>query len=207
MTVFDQCALEYDQWFDDNPSLYQAEINAVRRFIPSNSLGVEIGVGSGRFAAPLGIWSGVEPSHNMAEIAARRGIAVCQAIGEWLPFSSSGFDFVLLVTVICFVDNPVVLLKETSRVLRPEGRLILGFIDKNSPLGQRYEASKENNPFYREAHFYSTEQVSSFVRLAGFEKVTFCQTILGHTSEESDVDQVLDGYGEGAFIVLNASKG
>jgi SAM-dependent methyltransferase len=80
-------------------------------------LGVEIGVGTGRFSTPFGIRIGVEPSRNMAQIAKTRNILVCQAIGERLPFRDGQFDFALLVTVVCFVKDVATLLQEVRRVI------------------------------------------------------------------------------------------
>ncbi len=90
--AFDQHAQEYDRWFDAHAPLYQSEVNALRRFIPQTGQGIEIGVGTGRFSVPLGIRLGVEPSRAMAHVAHQRGIAVCQAIGEQLPFGQHQFD-------------------------------------------------------------------------------------------------------------------
>jgi SAM-dependent methyltransferase len=207
--VFDEHAREYDRWFDAHQRLYRAEVNALGRFIPPTGLGVEIGGGSGRFAAPLGIKLGVEPSRRMAEIARDRGVVVYQAVGEALPFPDDRFDFALLVTVICFVDHVPALLRETRRVLKPAGRLILGFIDRDSPLGGLYEARKEADPFYRQARFYSVGQVANYTRQVGFDHIEFCQTVFGlpgETPGDSETQPVRDGYGEGAFVVLSAEK-
>jgi hypothetical protein len=80
MGVFDEHAREYDRWFDEHERLYQAEVNALGSFIPPTGLGVEIGVGTGRFPVPFGIKLGVEPSRRMAEIARDRGIVAYQAV-------------------------------------------------------------------------------------------------------------------------------
>jgi SAM-dependent methyltransferase len=209
MGVFDERAQEYDLWFDTHECLYRAEVNALGRFIPATGLGVEIGVGTGRFAVPFGIELGVEPSRRMAEIARDRGIAAYQAVGEALPFRDDRFDFALLVTVICFVNHVPALLRETRRVLKPAGRLILGFIDRDSPLGQLYVSRKEADPFYRQAHFYSVGQVANYARQVGFGNIEFCQTIFGlpgETSGDIETLPVRAGYGEGAFVVLSAEK-
>jgi len=71
VAVFDKHADEYDRWFDENQQIYQAEVNALRRFIPKTGLGVEVGVGTGRFSTPFGIRIGVEPSRNMGTCARR----------------------------------------------------------------------------------------------------------------------------------------
>jgi SAM-dependent methyltransferase len=52
-----------------------------------NISGVEIGVGTGLFAVPLGILIGVEPSPRMAELARYRGIEVLENVAEELPFA------------------------------------------------------------------------------------------------------------------------
>ena len=62
MTVFDLFAQEYDRWFDENERIYQAEINALRRFISTAGKGIEIGAGTGRFSIPLAVDLGIEPS-------------------------------------------------------------------------------------------------------------------------------------------------
>jgi SAM-dependent methyltransferase len=202
--VFDENAEEYDRWFDAHPRVYQAETSALRKFVPTHGSGIEIGVGTGRFAAPLGITLGVEPSERMARLAQRRGISVCQAIGERMPFRDAQFDFALMVTVICFVENVEILLRETRRVLKTSGRLILGFIDRQSALGQLYESRKGSDKFYRAAQFYSVDDVLRITRQAGFGPPQICQTLAGSPDEPKE--DVRNGYGDGAFVVMCAAN-
>jgi SAM-dependent methyltransferase len=103
---FDQYADQYDKWFENNQAIFQTELEAIRQLIPSNNLeGIEVGVGSGKFAAPLGIKVGIEPSMEMAVKAEKLGIEVWKSVAEKLPFTDARFDFVLMVTVLCFVDD------------------------------------------------------------------------------------------------------
>lgn len=55
---------EYDEWYDTHQSLYQSEIKTLEKVMPSG-WGMEIGVGTGRFASPLSVRYGLDPSFNM----------------------------------------------------------------------------------------------------------------------------------------------
>jgi ubiquinone/menaquinone biosynthesis C-methylase UbiE len=54
----------------------------------------------------------------MASITKKKGIEVLRGIGESLPFTAETFDFVLLVTTICFVEDPRTTLSEEHATLR-----------------------------------------------------------------------------------------
>jgi ubiquinone/menaquinone biosynthesis C-methylase UbiE len=207
VAVFDQQAVEYDRWFDEHSSVYQAEVAALRNFLCPTGLGIEVGVGTGRFAVPLGIRFGIDPSRRMLNIARERGLRVCQAVGEQLPFCDEQFTLVLLVTVICFVDDVPTLLRELNRVLKRDGQLIIGFINRDSELGRLYESRKEASAFYREARFYSVEEVADWVKTASFDSLRFCQTLFGLPTEHlPKILEIREGYSDGAFIVLSATK-
>jgi len=58
--VFDKQAKEYDAWFDNYPFVFQSEVEALKALLPiGDSHGIEVGLGSGRFAKALGIKEGV----------------------------------------------------------------------------------------------------------------------------------------------------
>ncbi|MBI3806775.1 MAG: class I SAM-dependent methyltransferase [Nitrospirae bacterium] len=202
---FEQHAQNYDDWFDGHESVYQAELAALRKFVPVTGMSIEVGVGTGLFAVPLGIQFGLDPSRCMLQKARRRGLSVCQAVGERLPFRDAQFDLVLLVTVICFVDDVPTLLQELHRVLKREGRLVIGFINRDSELGRSYESRKEVSMFYRDARFYSVAEVADWVKEAGFGSLRFCETLFdGPTEFSARGLEVREGYCDGTFVVLCA---
>jgi ubiquinone/menaquinone biosynthesis C-methylase UbiE len=204
--IFEKWAEEYDKWFDENRFAYESEALALGKFIPKNSKGLEVGVGTGRFAAPLGIQIGVEPAKAMADIARKRGIKVYEAKAEELPFDSESFDFVLMTTTICFLQNPMQALQESTRVVKSGGYIIIGMIDKNGFLGNAYESKKNNSKFYRYAHFYSVNQVLEWLRKLGYGRIRICQTIFKNPEKITAIEPVKDGYGRGGFVVNSAQK-
>lgn len=205
-SAFDEFAREYEQWYDSHPFAYQSDIEAIRRFIPSYGPGVEIGVGTGRFSVPFSITIGVDPSEAMAGIARSRGITVHLARAERLPFQTKHFDFALMVTTPCFVENPQAALGEAHRILKPSGSLILAIIDRETPLGKSYKAMKSSNKFYRDATFYSTPQVLGLLRSVWFTHFQTYQTIFSNPDSMTAPDPVREGYGEGAFVVVQSVK-
>ena len=58
VTVFDKHTQVYARWFDSKERVYQAEVDATRKFVSSTGIGTEIGVGAGRFAVLLGVTNG-----------------------------------------------------------------------------------------------------------------------------------------------------
>ena len=202
---FDRYADGYDGWFDRHRAAYESELRAVGRLIPEG-VGLEVGVGSGRFASPLGVRLGVDPSDRMLEKALERGVDVVKAVGEVLPVRDSCLDYVLMVTTVCFLDDVVSVFREVYRVLKPGGSVVVAFIDRESMLGRLYRKRKAESVFYRVAEFYSVDEVVSLLREAEFREFEFIQTIFRSLPEIREVEEVREGYGEGSFVVVRAIK-
>ena len=108
---FDPIAKEYDQWFDENKNTFLSELEAVKYFLPKQGKGVEIGVGTGRFAMEIGIKYGIEPSEAMATLAKQRGIDVIIRNAENMPYDTESFDYAIMVAV----DHLLKILKKYIR--------------------------------------------------------------------------------------------
>ncbi len=202
--AFEQQTDRYEAWFERHDAAYISELLALRPFVPLAGRGLEIGVGSGRFAAPLGIGTGVDPSPAMLARAQARGVEVVVGVAEHLPFADERFDHALLVTTLCFVDSPAAMLAEASRVLTPDGILVIGFIDVASPLGRHYEAHRAGSVFYREARFHSAADVECLLAAAGFSIEAWAQTLAGPLPSMRDIEPVRPGRGDCAFVVVRA---
>ena len=204
--IFEASAQEYDAWFDRHRLVYESEIQALKKFIGSGGIGLEIGVGTGRFAVPLEIAVGVEPAAAMAVMAQRRGIQVYRAVAEALPFHRDSFDLVMMVTVLCFLRDPFLSLTETTRVLKPGGRILIGMIDRDTPLGRSYEAHKQESKFYRQANFLSIARVLEWLARLNYRQVEVCQTLFRELSDITHLEPVRAGHGDGGFVVITAQK-
>lgn len=200
---FEDFSEEYDEWFAKNSDKYQAEIHALKNFIPADKKGLEVGVGSGKFAGPLKVKTGIDPSPKMARKSKNLGIQVVLGVAENLPFKNQCLDYVLMVTTICFVDDLKKTFSEANRILQPEGFIVIGFIDKESELGKTYLQNRNKSHFYKIAKFYSAQEVLSLLAETGFDNFQIKQTIF---PGENNTQRIENGFGSGSFVVIKARK-
>jgi SAM-dependent methyltransferase len=165
---------------------------------------LEIGVGSGLFAGPLGITHGIDPSLPMLELARERGIRVAEGVAEKLPYQNSSFVLTLMVTAICYIDDLDQSLEEIRRVLRPGGKALFGFVDSDSPLGKFYSEHKDESLFYGPATFRSVTEVLEALQRHSFVLEAVRQTVFGKLDEIQSVQPARDGHGTGGFAVIRA---
>ncbi len=122
------------------PTLWPGErrgMRALRRTLLANARGrtLEIGAGTGLNLAhyPDGLDELVvaEPDPAMRRRLERkvheigRDARVIDAPAEQLPYADGSLDTVVSTLVLCTVDNPDLVLRELTRVLRPDGQLLL----------------------------------------------------------------------------------
>jgi SAM-dependent methyltransferase len=203
---FDTHHQRYDAWFERHAAAYQSELLAVRALLPWEGLGLSIGVGTGRFAAPLGVQMGIDPAREVLPYAQARGISVVRGTAEALPFADASFERILSVTTLCFVDDAIAMLAEAYRVLRPGGALVLGIIDRDSTLGQHYLAHQAENIFYRDASFYSGDELQDMLRDGGFGELEWLQTLSQPLPAIREIEPLRPGRGQAAFVVVRGRR-
>ena len=210
--AFDLYAEDYDNWFDtpEGKVLFEMEVEAVRLLMGDiEKPFLEIGVGTGRFAKELGIDYGIDPSHTVLEIAEKRGIKIKEAKGENLPFKDEFFGGVFILFTLCFVEDPGKVFSEAKRVLKQNGRLIVGIINRESSWGKFYLKKKEaGHPIYRYARFYSVDEIIKMAERAGVEIEAYSSTLFQQPTEmpyeEKARNELVVGAG---FICILTRKG
>ena len=219
---FETLTDEYDAWYDEHAGTYRAERAALEVALPDresieSGRAVEVGVGTGRFAASLGVPVGVDPARNPLERARERGVDPVLGVAEHFPIADDALDLVLVATTLCFVDALETTLEECRRSLRPEGTLVVGLLDRTSPLGRRYRERKSESPFYADATFLSATEIEAALERAGFavdgrwqavfDEPAELEVEVGEPDEATDALDavgVREGHGDGLFAVVRA---
>ena len=202
--IFDKYYEKYDTWYEKNKYTYYSELKLLQKLIPENKKGIEIGVGTGRFAAPLGIEYGIDPSENMLKIAKERGVKVKRASGERIPFSDNVFEYAAIIITLAFVNNPQEVIKEAWRVLNNKGKIIIGIVDSSSFLADFYR--KKEGVFYKEAKFVKVNQLAQWLKAAGFYNLIYYQTLFNLPRDMTEIEKPRNGFGQGGFVVVVADK-
>jgi SAM-dependent methyltransferase len=112
--------------------------------------------------------TGLDHSQEMAELARERapGAEVVLGTAERLPFGDDTFSAAAMSIVLFFLDDPVGVLRECRRVLRPGGRLA---VYTTGPELRGTPAAPE--PIASLGHFYEDEELAELARRAELHAV------------------------------------
>jgi SAM-dependent methyltransferase len=134
---------------------------------------LEIGFGHGRTLPQLterardGFVAGIDPSPVMVARAKRRyRLPLHEATGAQIPYDDASFDRICSVHTVYFWREPQRDFAEIRRVLRPDGKLVLGFRAKDDAE----RAGKYPAQVYR---FYDDAELRALAESAGLRNVEF----------------------------------
>lgn len=202
---FEALAAKYDAWYDGKGRLaFEIELAALRPLLAElPKPWLEVGVGTGRFAQALGIPLGIDPSPALLTMARQRGIEVLYGEGEELVFRAASFGTVFLLTTWEFLSDPLKVLRECRRVLRPEGRLVNAYLDRDGKWGASYrERGRQGHPLFSHARFDSYEEVKRLTEQAGFEVMKTVSALFQGPRETSFREESRPGFVRGASLVV-----
>ena len=141
---------------------------------------LDVGCGDGALASELvrrgAIITGLDADPVMIAAARRRTeiedtqLHLVEGQAERLPFNDAAFDFVVAVTVLCFVRDAERALMEMARVLKPGGRLVIGELGRwNLWAAHRRIRGWLGDPTWRTAMFRTATELRGLVRSAGLD--------------------------------------
>ena len=171
---FDRMAARYDSFCHTPLGKFVDEVEralvwALLTPKPGETIG-DLGCGTGAYTIALAQAGceviGIDESPAMltkarAKSAAGGSITYLQADLADLLLHSSTLDAVLLQVTLEFVADPAVVLNEAFRVLKPNGRLVVGLIHGGGPWASHYRERVERDPtsIYSHAHFFTLEEI------------------------------------------------
>ncbi len=174
MAWFDAFAQHYDGWYQSELGSFvdkvQKQLIEEAAELKINEKVLDIGSGTGNYSlwlAQRGLEvTAIDQSKEMMNIAKKKAEEKNRRIewilenAQYLPFEDNSFDLVISVTAIEFMDNPTHVIQEAMRVLKPNGRLVIGVLTKESAWGDMYKkAAEDPMSIFAKAHLYTEEEI------------------------------------------------
>jgi SAM-dependent methyltransferase len=154
----------YFDWHGQ-PGYYR---DVTRHFAPGAKM-LDVGCGSGWLADHFADYTGIDGAPEAVREATAKGRNVALAdVDEPLPFDADAFDGAILKDLLEHVREPVALVREVKRVLRPEG-----IVFASSPDAQRWVWNDytHRRPFTRSAFRRLFADQGWTVEEVGYESV------------------------------------
>jgi 2-polyprenyl-3-methyl-5-hydroxy-6-metoxy-1,4-benzoquinol methylase len=139
---------------------------------------LDVGTGDGTYALEAAtrgaVVTALDLEQEMLDAAQTRArsrgveLTLTQGGAEALPFDDGCFDVVLAVTVLCFVPDAELAVREMARVLVPGGRLVIGELGRFSMwAANRRVRGWLGASTWRRARFWSRTDLEQLARGAG----------------------------------------
>jgi SAM-dependent methyltransferase len=216
-SFWSKLAETYDDWFKqgDGPTVYREETSVLLRLAEELKPGrlLDVGCGTGLFSqifSRLG-WDvvGLDYSLGMVLKAKGKGLTVILADAGKLPFKPEAFDCALMFTVLEFLREPLTVLEEISRVVKPYGSLILGVHNFWSSwnLYRKLQAKFKASSAYKHAKYYTLKELKKMLEEASFMLEEAFNVLFHPKTVRMEHFLGFPGFGRfGALLVVRAVK-
>ena len=174
-----------DQWVEDRKM--GDRFNHVR-VVPGGRY-LDIGCGTGDMVAAmakLGMEAeGVEPSEFAAAKARKAGLNVTCAMLHDAKYPDSRFDSVSMFHVLEHVPDPVDIIRECKRILKPGGELVVGVPNFDSMFHELLGANWIGLQLPTHLHHFSTDSIRLVAEKAGLSvQAVKTESLPGYTEGE-----------------------
>ncbi|NBI05848.1 class I SAM-dependent methyltransferase [Senegalia massiliensis] len=172
MAVFDLEANNYDKWYDTKMGNFVDKVEtkcAFDLFKPFKGMKVlDIGCGTGNFSIRLKELGceviGVDISDEMLNVARKKAkeknldIDFLNMDIYNLEFDNESFDAVFSMAAFEFIKDTKKAIDEVFRVVKPNGQILVGTINKDSSWGKLYLSEDfQKNSVFKHAEFKTIE--------------------------------------------------
>jgi SAM-dependent methyltransferase len=156
--------MAYFDWHEQ-PGYFR---DITRHFRPDAKL-LDVGCGTGWLAEHFSDYTGIDGSSEAVAAAHAKGRLIVHGdVDQPLPFEDASFDGVVLKDLLEHVADPVAVVREVHRVLKPGGSVFA-----SSPDAQRWvwDDYTHRRPFTRKAFRLLFADQGFTVQQAGYESV------------------------------------
>ena len=127
----------------------------IKTFVQHPALDIGCGIGDLLAFDPQIV--GVDINPILVDHVKKAGFVAYTMVPDALPFGDNSFGSAILDNVIEHVEDPSLLLKEISRVVKPKGGLLIGVPGKKG-----YASDEDHKVFYSESHLISVVERYGF---------------------------------------------
>jgi len=221
--IFDSCSYEYDEWYKTDMGAFVDKVETEAAFLLLNPKEdekiLDIGCGTGNFSLKLASLecdvAGIDVSEKMLEVAKKKasetGYDICfkNMSGNLMNFNDDTFDKIICMAVFEFVENPEELYSNMLRVLKPNGTIVIGTIQKGGLWEKLYSSEAFKDTIYSYATFKSAEELISLDK-DNFSELRECLYIPPGLEEkrytmENEKEYKASG-GIGGFVCVSFKK-
>ena len=177
MALFDQVASTYDLWYQDHVGKLVDKLECAlvfKHLIPARgSLILDAGCGTGiysrRLAKKGNYVVGLDASEEMLQIANNKQIHEGPVIEyikgdlHYLPFKDKIFDSIVCIAALEFCRNAKQVILELERVLKPQGQLVFGVLNRESAWMKEIMLASRPASIYSHAHLFSPSELKDLL--------------------------------------------